>query len=89
MSNSTFEAKPNSGALFANQQKQDGSQQPDYRGYLIVGDTRVQLAGWKRKSRAGVAYVSLQVDNSATDGPDDGETGATTGVSVSRQNQSQ
>jgi uncharacterized protein (DUF736 family) len=76
MSNSTFEAKPNSGALFANQQKHDGSRQPDYRGYVLVGDTRVQLAGWKRMSKVGAAYLSLQVDNSADDGAADGKENA-------------
>lgn len=76
MSSSNFEAKANNGALFGNQQKQDGSRQPDYRGYLLVGDTRVQLAGWKRKSKAGAAYISIQVDNTADDGGDDGEENA-------------
>ena len=70
MKNSSFEAKPNSGAMFPNQKKQDGSRQPDYRGYLLVGDNRVQLAGWKRKSKAGAAYLSLQIDNTVGDGDD-------------------
>jgi uncharacterized protein (DUF736 family) len=76
MSNSSFEAKPNTGALFANEQKQSGSRQPDYRGYLLVGDARVQLAGWKRKSKAGAAYVSIKADTAADEGADDGEEGA-------------
>lgn len=71
MSNSSFEAKPNTGALFANQQKQDGSRRPDYRGYLLLGEMRVQLAGWKRKSKAGSEYVSIQVDNAAGEGGGD------------------
>lgn len=79
MSNSSFEAKPNSGALFANQQKAVGTRQPDYRGYLIIGDTRVQLAGWKRKSKAGAAYVSIQVDNAAEGGGDDADDGVDAG----------
>ena len=76
MSNSPFEAKPNTGGLFANEQKQVGDRQPDYRGYLMVGDTRVQLAGWKRQSKAGAPYVSLQVDKSADDVADADEAGA-------------
>lgn len=73
MSNSNFEAKTNSGALFPNPKKQDGSRQPDYRGYLLVGDNRVQLAGWKRKSKAGAAYVSIQVDSTPDDDNDEGK----------------
>lgn len=87
MSNSTFEAKPSTGALFVNRQKKIGSRQPDYRGYLVVGDTRTQLAGWKRKSKAGAPYVSLQVDNSATDDANDDENGATAGASLHNQAQ--
>lgn len=89
MTNSNYEAKPNTGALFANQQKEAGSRQPDYRGYLIVGDARrVQLAGWKRKSKAGATYVSIQIDNSADVGADvDDETDAVTDVTVSGHSQ--
>ena len=72
MSNSNFEARVNSGALFANVQKQDGSRQPDYRGYLLVGEVRVQLAGWKRTSKSGGSYVSIQVDDAAENTSGDG-----------------
>jgi hypothetical protein len=41
-----------------------------------VGDTGVQLAGWKRMSKVGAAYLSLQVDNSADDGAEDGKENA-------------
>ena len=36
----------------------------------------MQLAGWKRMSKVGAAYLSLQVDNSADDGAEDGKENA-------------
>lgn len=66
MSDTPFEARANSGALFANKTKTTGSKQPDYKGYVLINQTRVQIAAWKRSSKDGAPYLSIQVDQENT-----------------------
>ena len=68
-----YEVKEGQGALFINDKKETGTNQPDLRGYLQLAGERVQLAGWKKKSKAGQTYTSLQID---TQPPAGGEAGA-------------
>ncbi len=57
-----FEPKDMSGGLFKNGKKLRGGEQPDYTGYVIVGGARLQIAGWKKTSKAGDAYISLKLE---------------------------
>ena len=49
----------NTGALFANTKK-SSDKAPDYSGECEVNGVRMQIAGWRRTSKAGVAYLSLK-----------------------------
>jgi uncharacterized protein (DUF736 family) len=51
----------NRGAMFRNDRKKEGSKEPDYRGTLNVAGTDYELAGWKRTSKKGVAFLSLTI----------------------------
>lgn len=55
-----FEARDMTGGLFKNGKKKRGSEQPDYTGYVMVGGGRLQLAGWKKTSKAGGAISQLE-----------------------------
>lgn len=57
-----FEARDMTGGLFKNGKKKRGSEQPDYTGYVMVGGGRLQLAGWKKTSKAGEQYLSLKLE---------------------------
>lgn len=48
----------NSGALFKNDRKTK-SKHPDYTGSAVVDGVEYWLAGWKRTSKSGKAYLSL------------------------------
>jgi hypothetical protein len=53
--------KDNSGALFKNSKKDEGSpNQPDYTGDLLYNGERLRLAGWVRESARG-KFLSLSV----------------------------
>jgi uncharacterized protein (DUF736 family) len=51
----------NRGAMFRNDRKKPESKEPDYRGTLNVAGTDYELAGWKRTSKKGVAFLSLTI----------------------------
>ena len=53
----------NSGRLFKNDKKPEGSNQPDYRGEINVDGTEKQLAAWIRTSKNGLTYMSLEVSD--------------------------
>jgi uncharacterized protein (DUF736 family) len=53
----------NSGRLFKNDKKPEGSNQPDYRGEINVDGTEKQLAAWIRTSKNGLIYMSLAVSD--------------------------
>jgi uncharacterized protein (DUF736 family) len=63
-----FETKPNSGALFSVKSKTNANQ-PDYRGDVLIdlstfkqenGKIMVALSGWKKTSKNGNVFLSLQ-----------------------------
>jgi|TARA_R100001530_G_C4320695_1_gene155654 uncharacterized protein (DUF736 family) len=69
-----FEPKDKTGALFVNDNKKE-SKHPDYTGYVIWEGERINVAGWKSKSKDGKqSYLSLrcsepQVKDSGDDLP--------------------
>ena len=56
-----MENQDNSGALFRNDKKVQGSNQPDYTGYLIIDGERKRLAAWIKESKAGNKFMSIQL----------------------------
>ena len=63
-----FETRPNTGALFAVQSKQN-PKQPDYRGDLLIdlsafeivnNQITVSLSGWKKTAKSGKTFLSIQ-----------------------------
>ena len=59
----------NTGALFANTKK-SSDKAPDYSGECEVNGVRMQIAGWRRTSKAGVAYLSLKFQPTAGRAPE-------------------
>jgi len=51
----------NRGALFVNENKEEGSKQPDYSGTLNVEGKEYRLAGWKRESKGGKKFLSVSI----------------------------
>jgi hypothetical protein len=51
----------NSGALFKNNRKEEGSNQPDMTGVLDVEGTDYRVSAWSNESKAGTKYLSLRV----------------------------
>lgn len=49
----------NRGVLFVNQKKSDKS--PDYSGTLNVAGVEMNLAGWKKQSKKGTTFLSLNL----------------------------
>lgn len=47
------------GALFINDKKRAGKQDPDYTGKAEVGGVEYWLSGWKNESEDGVKYLSV------------------------------
>lgn len=54
-----FELKDGQGTLHKNAKKEAGSQQPDYRGDLMVGGVLHEIAGWIKQGQRG-PWMSLQ-----------------------------
>ncbi len=50
----------NRGALFHNKHKKKDSH-PDLRGKINIGGKDYDIAAWRRKSKAGLDYLSLSV----------------------------
>ena len=55
-----FETREGQGALFTNDRKEPGSQQPDYRGNLRIGGVLYRISGW-RKDSSGKRWLSLNI----------------------------
>jgi uncharacterized protein (DUF736 family) len=53
-----METKTNSGAMFKNDRKEKETQ-PDFKGKVNVNGMEMEIAGWKRQSQNGTAYISL------------------------------
>jgi uncharacterized protein (DUF736 family) len=56
-----MENKDNSGALFRNENKVQGSNQPDYTGNITIDGERKRLAAWIKESQAGNKFMSIQI----------------------------
>ena len=50
----------NSGALFRNEEKRDGRQDPDYRGQAEIDRVQYWVAAWLRTSKKGTKFMSLR-----------------------------
>ena len=53
-----FEHKENTATVFTNDKKSSDNQ-PDFTGKGKVGDTLMEFAMWKRKSKAGNEYYYM------------------------------
>ena len=53
-----FEQRENSGVLFKNDKKEEGSKQPDYRGEGNIYGQTVEVAGWLKEGQKG-KFISL------------------------------
>ena len=57
-----FRHNKGNGTLFRNDYKEEGSNQPDYRGSaVLLDDTDVDLSGWVKKDRNGKSYLSISI----------------------------
>ncbi len=56
-----MEQQNNSGALFRNDKKVQGSNQPDYTGNITIDGERKRLAAWIKESKAGNKFMSIQI----------------------------
>lgn len=50
------------GALFPNDKKGDVEKRPDYKGSAEVGGVKYWVAGWKKKSKQGLQFMSLKFE---------------------------
>jgi len=53
-----YEHKEGQGSLFVNEKKND--RQPDFRGSIMIKGVMYEIVGWKKTSKSGVTYMSLQ-----------------------------
>ena len=69
-----FENKANSGALFKNDRKTEGSKQPDYKGNCNVNGKDMEVSAWAKEGRNGFFFsLSFQQpyqNNQRDNGPD-------------------
>jgi hypothetical protein len=56
-----MEERNNSGILFRNLRKKEGSKQPDYRGELLIDGGVLEIAGWMREAKNGSRFLALVV----------------------------
>jgi hypothetical protein len=54
-----FEQKPNTGALFKNDDRTEENQQPHYRGSFNVDGREFWLSAWLQTSQGGKRYMAL------------------------------
>ena len=52
--------KDNSGNLFKNTYKEEGSKQPDFKGDVIIGGNVMKASAWINKDKNGNHYIGLQ-----------------------------
>lgn len=55
------------GVLFANKDKQQGDNRPDYKGSAEIDGVKFWLAGWRKKSKQGQNYLSLSFEYQETE----------------------
>jgi hypothetical protein len=56
-----FKLRPNSGNLFRNTRKTEGSNDPDYRGELDVGGEAHWVNAWLKTDKNGSKFLSLSI----------------------------
>ena len=50
----------NTGSLFKNEHKKEGTKQPDYKGNAEINGVKLEVAGWIRTSKkSGIKFISL------------------------------
>ena len=47
-------------SLFINDKK-TSDKQPDYQGNVMVNGKKMQIAGWKKQSKSGNTFLSIQI----------------------------
>lgn len=52
--------KEGQGSLFINDKK-TSDKQPDYQGNVMVNGKKMQIAGWKKQSKSGNTFLSIQI----------------------------
>jgi uncharacterized protein (DUF736 family) len=52
--------KDNSGNLFKNTFKEEGTKQPDFKGDIMVGGNVMKASAWINKDKNGNHYIGLQ-----------------------------
>ena len=52
------------GALFKNENKK-GEKSPDYTGKIMVNGAKYNIAGWKNKSKSGLNYIKIKINDVA------------------------
>jgi uncharacterized protein (DUF736 family) len=60
---SDYERPEGAGALFRNEKKEHGSNQPDYTGVAKVDGRDRRLAAWLKEGKNGNRYMSLKVSD--------------------------
>jgi len=51
----------NTGVLFKNDKKPEGSKQPDYKGTININGEEKELAAWVRDGKNGKKFMSLKI----------------------------
>lgn len=54
-----YQQRENSGAVFVNDKKEKGSQQPDRKGDALIGGVEYWVSGWLKKTNSGDQFLSL------------------------------
>lgn len=55
-----YEMREGSGSLFINEKK-TSDKQPDYNGNVLINGKKMQIAGWKKQSKSGSTFLSIQI----------------------------
>lgn len=56
-----YELKEGQGSLFVNEKKET-EKHPDFSGSILVSGKKFFLAGWKKKTKDGRTWLSLQAN---------------------------
>ena len=54
-----YETKDQSGILFRNEKKAEGSQQPDYTGTCMVNGKMMEMSAWLKTGKTGKKFMSF------------------------------